>query len=527
MVPRAYRSRRGLRAFALLAVFFTLCFSSCTHRLGWGLVLWTAPEDSLPAGSVVPVYIRSNINHVYVVGSLDGKKKFELPLWQVELYPSHGKAKAAAAKFAPVASLYLVASKDGLPVRSEATNIAPRVYRLREGQSVKILAKAKGEVMKTGDTVLEGDWYYVLTEDGTKGYAFSNTLRLFDEAKENVPAPVTASSLPSTVKVDTLFQRSWRPEYFQEMADSGRIDLDSFTARFGLFADAVHRQVRIELPAVSQVFQYSSITEDGSSFVFEGSPLRITFESEHRLLADWSGMNATAASAGADASADSSEAQPLPGANGKAEFVVLATEIRDVIRTEELRRQRLLDSFISEEGDLSLLAQVGEAGLPGASGLLAPSALAGGTAATPAAVQASEGSAAPGDASGEASSGAILPAAPLPAQPTASRLSFSGNGRFAWSHVDLVPPGYLPQGLPANATGDISFRLALPKSPSGNWLGVVSLRFDGVPGSSWVNFLYRADSGTILFAPVSEAGQLEAGQPSPLSPLRFSKSRTH
>jgi hypothetical protein len=67
-----------------------LSLSSCSRRLGWGILLWTSEEPAIPSGTVLPVYIRSNIDKVWVVGIPDGFRtqgglnKFEVPLAQFE-----------------------------------------------------------------------------------------------------------------------------------------------------------------------------------------------------------------------------------------------------------------------------------------------------------------------------------------------------------------------------------------------------------------------------------------------------------
>jgi hypothetical protein len=522
MMSRPIRRRRALLLAVLVTATLTLGLSSCSRRLGWGLVLWTAAEGPIPAGSVVPVYIRSNINKVFVVGSLDGKKKLELPFWQVELFSSRGKAKAAAEKFASMAPLYLIATRDGLPVRDSPVNLSDnKVYRLRQGQSVKILDKVKGEEVRTGDTVLQGDWYFVLTDDGTRGYVFSNTMELFDESKESTAPALAVASSSAAVKIDFLFSRPWRPEYFQSMIDDGRIDLDTFNLRFGLFADAVHRQIRIELPAASEVFQYDSIAEEGGAYVFEGTPLRIRLMSERRLEADWTGLgNEGQAGAPAEAAAttvpadsamaatpaDTAAPSSAPGASGKATFLVISSDVRDAIRTEELRRRRLLDTFLVKGSEWTLLASPPAASPAGESPLPA-----GGS---------------PADASAPtAGADSVAPVA----TPSASRLSLSSNGRFSWLSFEQVPPGYLPLGLPPGqpATGEAAFRLYLGRSLQASWAGILSLRFDNAPGSNWVDFLYRMDGESLVLVPVADSKGLEATAASPLLPLRFAPSRSH
>lgn len=495
MILRISPGRRGLAAALLIVLLAASAgLSSCAHRLGWGLVLWTASEGSIPAGSIVPVYIRSNIDKVYVVGSLDGKKKLELPLWQLELFPTKGKARARLAELGENASLYLIAGRDGLPVRKSAEGAADRVFRLKDGEAVKVLAKAQGEKVQTGGQVLEGDWYFVMTGDGTRGYVFSNTMRLFDERKDGslAAASAAASESAQAVDVDLLFSRTWRPEYFQSMLDDGRIDLDSFSQRYGLFADAVRKQIRIELPAASEVFNYSGISEKDGDYLFEGTSLKLHFDGESRLSADWSGAEgasdatqaqpdaagsaattattAAGASAGSAAPATTAAMAPTPTAaapSKEASFVVLSTDIREAIRAEEGRRQKLLDSFLEGGAEWSL--------------------------------------------------------------PSGSKLLFSRSKRFTLSGAQAFPEGYLPSAFAAGAeavSGDLAFRLYLSPALASKWEGALSLRSSSDQSGSWADFLYRHEGGELLLEPAGRLSGLEVESASAHPPLRLAKG-TH
>jgi len=60
--------------FAFLVLFF-LILTSCSDKIiGYSVVLWNIPEHNLQAGNVLPVYIKSNISHVYIVGLENGEK---------------------------------------------------------------------------------------------------------------------------------------------------------------------------------------------------------------------------------------------------------------------------------------------------------------------------------------------------------------------------------------------------------------------------------------------------------------------
>lgn len=474
MIHRHSRAATALGLAALLATVALL--SSCSPRLGWGLVMWTAPEGPLPAGSIVPVYIKSNIQKVYVVGVPGTKgKKIELPLWQIELYPTRGKAAARVKAMGENISLYMVAARDGLPIRDKASNGGRRVYRLREAQSVKVLEKVDGESVSTGGVNLPGSWYQVLTDDGTKGFVFSYAFRLYDEAKEGPPV-IAAAKQALSGRVDLIFSRSWRPEYFQEMLDDGRIDLDYFSLRFGVFVDAIHRQVRIELPAASQVFDYSSITESNGIYSFEGTPLKVRIESDTRMSCTWTGVDASAqadatsaqadegsaANAGADQAAPPAEtaveSYESAGSTGSAVFVVLTADPLESIRLEALRRQKLLSAFVDEAGGSW---KATDSSPPGVAG--------------------------PGE------------------------LVINKNGRFTWKDRGNAASAFLPAD--AGDSGEIAFRLFLDPSLASTWNGAISLRFDqpdqSASRSKWLNFLYRrTPSGLVLAPAVVSPGSL-------------------
>lgn len=464
MTHRPFRAAAAL-AFILLIASAAL-LSSCSSRLGWGVVRWTSPDGSLPAGSIVPVYIKSNIEKVYVVGvpSAKGKdkgKKVEIPLWQLTLLSSKGKAEAYVKAMGENVSLYMTATRNRLPVRDvPASSSSKTVFWLREGESVKILEKVPGEVVSTGGEALSGSWYRVLTNDGTEGYAFSYAFRVYDESKEGPPV-IAAKKEPLSGRVDLFFSRTWRPEYFQEMLDDNRVDLDYFSLRYGIFVDAIRKQVRIELPAASELFVYSDIVESKGVYQFKGTRLSIKIESDTRLECSWTaplpasqGEDSTEAGEGLAApSPVSASAEPgTTGASGSAAFVVLASEARDVIRLEGVRRQKLLTSFVDEAG----------------------------------ASWAGEG---------------------------IGKLVINKNGRFSWKDRGEAASSFLPPA--AGSSGEIAFRLFLDPSLASAWEGAFSLRFDPVPDASgavdanqerpWVDFLYRSSPAGLVLASAAES----------------------
>ena len=132
--------------------------------MGYGVLLWGVPEERLQDGEIVPVYIKSNISHVYVIGV--GGGKIEVPLWQLTEPMSKRKAELAATEYAEFRRQYARAAIDGLPIRAEAANVAQQVYRLKKNEVIKLLYKGTGDDVMAGSRILEGEWLRVLTYDG-------------------------------------------------------------------------------------------------------------------------------------------------------------------------------------------------------------------------------------------------------------------------------------------------------------------------------------------------------------------------
>jgi hypothetical protein len=561
------RRSRFPKTILLAAALLALAPSSCSRYLGWGVLLWSNPGSGLHAGAVVPIYIKSNIEKLYVVGVPGSTKKIEVPLWQIDLYRSRGQAEKALKDFGNLLTSYLFANRDGLPVRDKATNASKRVYRLREGQSVKVLSPAVGELVSSGDEILEGQWYRIVTEDGTKGFVFSNTMRMYDELTESPPSTASTSPGDSAKNVDLVFSRNWRAEYFQAMIDEGRVDLDVVSPRYGFFADSVRRQIRIELPAVSEVFNYSSIAQSGGDFVFEGTPLRIRFEGDRRMIADWSGGETRADTVAMDLGANPfvltapqrpQQTQPTqpsrqpassrpsgapepgtppPGSasgGNSAEGSTAAAPSAPVVATAA---ESPVDSgsdpasappsatatqaiFVVLGTDLRDAIRVEETrrlnGLSaflssGESWTMIPEALP----VDPAVVL----------AEGATPSGAGTEAQALPT----SELVLSRSGRFTWTDIMLVPPSYLPDDLGAvdkgTASGEATVRLVLAPALQTSWEGVVSFRYDGT--GVWENFLYRHEAGKLELIPPSPGSirDLTVGAASAVQPLAFKAKR--
>jgi hypothetical protein len=279
--------------FGFLILIVSLFLSSCS-RLGWGILLWATEEPPIPSGTVLPVYIRSNIDKVWVVGIPEAFKtgkgspgKIEIPLSRLELAGSKGNAQKLAEAFAQYAPFYAENLQDGLPIRDNPDNGARRVYRLRTGEIVKILEKVEGNpaISATGEP-LPGDWYKVLTDDGSSGFCFSYRLKLFQHYGGSLlAAPAAREEFVSDPDLDMLLAKRWSPESYAQMINSRRINISELQKYWGFDPGQDTGQARIYLPDLDQSFAYTGIRSDGErAWRFEGTSLQMNLRTNSSLV---------------------------------------------------------------------------------------------------------------------------------------------------------------------------------------------------------------------------------------------------
>ncbi|MDR1788654.1 MAG: SH3 domain-containing protein [Treponema sp.] len=273
-----------LRVAIVLSILIgALCtLGACQRTLGWGLLLWAVDDPPIPSGTVLPVYVQSHLNKTWIVGvpkeyrrESQVMDKIEIPLYKLELVGGRGRARARAAAFETYAGVYAETLRDGLVIRVSPENNARQVYRLRENEIIKVLDIAKGVApVGTSGEALSGDWYYVLTSEGTMGYCFSNRLRLFNYMEdEKASAETAAQGGKDDPELERILNRKWYPERWGTMVENERLNLDELRKRYyfdpGTTTAGGGGTARIyaedaEKKTVDRSFRYESIKAEGS-----------------------------------------------------------------------------------------------------------------------------------------------------------------------------------------------------------------------------------------------------------------------
>jgi hypothetical protein len=285
----------------------------------------------------MPVYIKSNINKVWVVGLPDGWRdgkggidKIEIPFSRFEMVGSKRKANARARAFSEYALSYAENLQDGLPVRDNPDNNARRVYRMKAGEIIKIISVAEGSpaIGSTGEP-LPGEWYKVLTEDGSTGYCFSYRLRLFEHGggQLTVSGAVVNEKAEDTA-LDMLMSKTWSPESYLAMVNSQKINLEEMSRRWRFDPGQETGLARIFVSGIDRSYSYTSIRPDGDRvWRFEGTNLSMQLRSDTTLAVQF----------------------PEEGGSIRTLlFVALPVSVDDLIIQETARRERLYKEIYNQ-----------------------------------------------------------------------------------------------------------------------------------------------------------------------------------
>ena len=327
----------------LLLAFCFILLSSCKDKvMGYSVLLWNVPEHKLQSGDILPVYIRSNISHVYVVGITNEEdaaakelQKIEIPLWQLTEPVKKAKVGAVAKKYEDCAHSYAFAKVDGLPCRAEPVNTSKQVYRLRKGESIKLLYKGNGQPPMTGGKPLEGDWYRILTSNGTQGWCFSYNLNIYqtDENSQQVGGEKLEEEDQEDNYYNSILNKAWYPDSFSSMISSGNIDITKLHPSYNFIIDTKNNKVSLNMSGIHESWDYTGYTKtDDFEYTLNDIPIIIVYKKSVFIVVRYTD--------------ESGKPQEL-------NLVTLSEEINSIVAAEKKRRADAYDKVAASTGELS------------------------------------------------------------------------------------------------------------------------------------------------------------------------------
>lgn len=274
--------KRILFFLFILSSFFLI---SCKDKvIGYSVVLWNNPEQEIKSGDVLPVYIKSNISHVYIAGKNlnlnENEQKIEIPLWQLTEPVKKSKLSSVKEKYKENARTYANVKTDGLPCRAEPVNTAKQVYRLRKGEIIKILYKGNGQSPMTGGKPLPGEWYKILTDNGTTGWCFSYNLDLF-ETDDNGNR-IGGNDFVDEVQEDEIYKlivsNVWYPEEFRSLIDLEDIDLSKIHPSYRFTIDEENKKVSLNTQKIHESWIYDGYSKiDDREYELKNISIKIIY----------------------------------------------------------------------------------------------------------------------------------------------------------------------------------------------------------------------------------------------------------
>lgn len=269
---------RAPRGIVVISLAIAAVLSSCGPRIiGYAVILWPDPELPFSAGEILPVVQTSQLQNSVTIYT-DGQEQ-RFPAWRVEYVDSEAAGREFLQRFEPWTERYARSLLTALPVRALADRTSSRLYRLRDGEVVKVIDRTDEQSNEAG---LVDYWYNVITEDGTRGWVFGRNLEILSASGRVAGAVEAADRMDRFVQ--DIAQIPWRPAYFREMYQSGRIQLDQFNPRYGFFGDEQENTFRLSLPDLERTFEYRGFSMPrGDTIQFEGTSLTIIRHSDDRI----------------------------------------------------------------------------------------------------------------------------------------------------------------------------------------------------------------------------------------------------
>lgn len=322
----------------VLTLFFNL-FISCGKEkiMGYSIVLWNNKDLHLRDCDIVPVYIKSNISQMYVIGIPDDKseseaknsgiKKVEVPLWQLTEPVSKKKIQSIAPKYNEFMHQFASVKVDGLPCRADAVNTSKQVYRFRKGENIKILYKVNGQQPMSGSNPLPGEWFRVLTDNGTQGYCFSYSLNLFetDENGDQIGGEVIKEEIQEDKSYLSILDKNWYPDSFKTMIDQKNIDLSKLNPSYLFKIDTENNKVTLNLSDIHENWTYTGYQKvDDYEYELKNIPIKVFYKKASYIVLRYTGS--------------SGKPQDL-------DFVYFEENLGDIIQAEKQRRLDELKLF--------------------------------------------------------------------------------------------------------------------------------------------------------------------------------------
>lgn len=313
-----------------------MALSSCGQRIvGYAVVLWGQPGGPVVTGDVVGVVEEGAADKACLLSLPGEKNPVEFTSGRLRIFKNRREAEEYGKSISAYLTTWAFSRKQDpppLPIRASAKASADALYKLRQGQVVKVIGRTeKKELIKP----YEDYWYELVTDDGYTGWCFGHFLKVF--TAEGDPAATAAKLASEDPDLDRILGGIWRPDWFREMMNRGMIDLDKFREDIGFFPEPAANLFRLVLPAYSMDFPYDGIERISSGVYQAGPGLRISVLDQERIMLNYRHNDQEVG----------------------AIFAVVEDDVAEVISKEQQRREAVFNAIRAKGSSLASSAYGG------------------------------------------------------------------------------------------------------------------------------------------------------------------------
>lgn len=278
--------------YIFLSIFTFFIFFSCSKDIGYSIVLWGDDNNQLKDGEIVKVLVKSNITHTYIIENPNGQDNFEVPIWRLTEPESKSQIKKTVKLYAEYINKFASVKLDGLPIRADSINTAKQVYKLRKNEIIRILYKGEGAAVENKNGNIEGNWYRVLTADGTQGWCFSHNLDIYESEnggkREKIEVVEDTLSLENDGNLKILKENRWYPGEYRSLIKKNVIDLHTMDLSYGFIFNEKNKQISLSTATEEKHWKFNNIKKLSSKqFQFDGANVNITVRSKDEIIVQY------------------------------------------------------------------------------------------------------------------------------------------------------------------------------------------------------------------------------------------------
>lgn len=270
----------------LAILFFSITLFSC--KVTYGVALTST--EQMEAGQIYKItgetFQREGFKPISFYIFSNGEKIVQERKAFFETFNSPKKADLFRAEYQPYTHIYAKSTSNHF-IRSQKDSNAPDPYRMRAGETVKVLAIDENEVSIDNK---KGHWLEVLTDDGYRGYSFDYKLKIIDKEAEKQ----SNENLKSNDRLLSLLSKRFYPDSYIDMINENRIDLKEINANNGFYYSPENDLIILRTGTVSKAFNTSKVIGISSNrYGMESTGLDINIISDNHIFVSYQEVNKT------------------------------------------------------------------------------------------------------------------------------------------------------------------------------------------------------------------------------------------